>query len=175
MHTIRKVKFLSKYSILTKPQHFHEFFAQFFLTIFLVKSKLSTAKKSKTTTFSRVFHPKIDNFLGKSKLNFWTKNEDFEQCASIHHSTWGARKNKGRKKGNQERREAWEGRRCFLLPITAIFLPYHPHNIFLFSQKRWSPLLSKCLFSFCHVQIWLSNNRKHFFFEIWKVVPRDII
>ena len=23
---------------------------------------------------------KIDNFHGKSKLNFWTKNEDFEQC-----------------------------------------------------------------------------------------------
>ena len=23
---------------------------------------------------------KIDNFLRKSKLNFWTKNEDFEQC-----------------------------------------------------------------------------------------------
>ena len=23
---------------------------------------------------------KIDNFLEKSKLNFWTKNEDFEQC-----------------------------------------------------------------------------------------------
>ena len=35
-----------------KPQHFHEFFNQ----------------------------KKIDNFLGKSKLNFWTKNEDFEQC-----------------------------------------------------------------------------------------------
>ena len=46
-----------------------------------MKSKLSTAKKSKTTTFSRVFHlRKIDNFLGKSKFNFWTKNEDFEQC-----------------------------------------------------------------------------------------------
>ena len=29
-HTIRKVKFLSKNSILTKPQHFHEFFTQFF-------------------------------------------------------------------------------------------------------------------------------------------------
>ena len=51
------------------------------MTIFLLKSKLSTAKKSKTTTFSRVFHPKkIDNFLGKSKLNLWTKNEDFEHC-----------------------------------------------------------------------------------------------
>ena len=35
-----------------------------------------------TLTFSRVFHPKkIDNFLGISKLKFWTKNEDFEQCA----------------------------------------------------------------------------------------------
>jgi len=42
---------------------------------------LSTAEKSKTTTFSRVFHPpKIDYFLEKSKLNLWTKNEDFEQC-----------------------------------------------------------------------------------------------
>jgi len=68
-HTIRKVKFLSKNSILTEPQHFHEIFTQIFLTLFLVKLKLSTAKK-----------PKIGNFLGKSKLIFWTKNEDFEQC-----------------------------------------------------------------------------------------------
>ena len=29
-HTIRKVKFLSKNSILTKPQHFHEFLTQKF-------------------------------------------------------------------------------------------------------------------------------------------------
>ena len=41
------------------------------------------AKKSKISTFSQVFPKKIDNFLGKLKLNFWTKNEDFEQCASI--------------------------------------------------------------------------------------------
>ena len=66
------------------PNIFTSFSPKIFLTIFLVKSKLSTAKKSKTTTFSRVFHPKkIDNFLGKSKLNFWTKNEDFEQCEII--------------------------------------------------------------------------------------------
>ena len=37
---------------------FTSFSPKFFLTIFLVKSKLSTAKRSKTTTFSRVFHPK---------------------------------------------------------------------------------------------------------------------
>ena len=46
LHTIRKVKFLSKNSILTK------------LYNFLRKSKLSTTKKCKSSTFSRVFHPK---------------------------------------------------------------------------------------------------------------------
>ena len=69
-HTIRKVKFLSKNSILTKPQHFHEFFTQ----IFFVKSKLSTAKKSKTTTFSRVFHPKKSTiFSGNQSWIFGQK------------------------------------------------------------------------------------------------------
>ena len=38
--------------------HFYEF-SPIFLIIFLVKSKLSTAKKCKTTTFSRVFHSKF--------------------------------------------------------------------------------------------------------------------
>ena len=48
---------------------FTSFSPKFFLAIFLVKSKLSTtAKKSKTTKFLRVFHPKkVDNFLRKSK------------------------------------------------------------------------------------------------------------
>ena len=65
----------------SKSQIFVQEFKKKILTIFLVKSKLSTAKKSKTTTFSRVFHQKkIDNFLGKSKLIFWAKNENFEQC-----------------------------------------------------------------------------------------------
>ena len=97
IHTIRKVKFLSKNSILTK------------LYNFLGKSKLSTTKTCKSPTFSRVFYPTYfwhffswnqscqqlkksqtaafsrvltqNNstiFLGKSNLNFWTKNEDFE-------------------------------------------------------------------------------------------------
>ena len=82
LHTIRKVKFLSKNSILTNPNILTSFspniFDNFSREIKVVNSK------SKTTTFSRVFHPqKIDNFLGKLKLNFWTKNEDFEQCASL--------------------------------------------------------------------------------------------
>ena len=54
LYAIGKVKFLAKNSVLTKPQHFHEFFTEIF----------------------------FDNFLRKSKLNFWTKNEDFEQCAN---------------------------------------------------------------------------------------------
>ena len=88
-HTMIKVKFLSKNSILTKPQHFHEFFTQIFFDKFLVKSKLLTAKKSKTATFLRVFTQNNSTiFLGKSKLNFWTKNEDFEQCDSNRYLRW---------------------------------------------------------------------------------------
>ena len=104
-HTIRKVKFLSKNSILT---HFHEFFTQNYfdnfsreikvvnsykaqnhniftsflpkiiLTIFLVKSKLSTAKESKTSTFSRVFHPKKNRqFSREIKVEFLDKKWRF--------------------------------------------------------------------------------------------------
>mgnify|MGYP006975991164 CR=1 FL=1 len=80
-HYSKSQIFVQKFNF-DKTLTFSRVFHPIFLTIFLVKSKLSTAKKFKTTTFSRVFHPKkIDNFLGKSKLNFWTKNEDFEQCA----------------------------------------------------------------------------------------------
>ena len=73
--------FVQKFNFDQTPNIFKSFSPKFILTIFRVKSKLPTAKKPKTTTFSRVFPPKKnDNFLGKSKLNFWTKNEDFEQC-----------------------------------------------------------------------------------------------
>ena len=49
-----------------------------------MKSKLSTAKKSQTAAFSRVFAQNNSTiFRGKSKLNFWTKNEDFEQCVIV--------------------------------------------------------------------------------------------
>ena len=45
---------------------------------------MSTAKKSKTAAFSRVVTQNSSTiFLGKSELNFWTKNEDFEQCADM--------------------------------------------------------------------------------------------
>ena len=43
--------------------------------------EIKTAKKFKTAAFSRVFTQNNSIiFLGKSKLNFWTKNEDFLQC-----------------------------------------------------------------------------------------------
>ena len=62
LHTIRKLKFLSKNSIMTK------------LCNFLGKSKLSTAKKPQTAAFSRFCTQNNSTiFLGKSKLSFWTK------------------------------------------------------------------------------------------------------
>ena len=50
--------FCPKIQFRQNPNIFTSFSPKIFLTIFLVISKLSTAKKSKTTTFSRVFHPK---------------------------------------------------------------------------------------------------------------------
>ena len=50
----------------------------FFFKIFLVKSKLSTAKKSKTTTFSRFFSPKkIRQFSREIKVEFLDKKWRF--------------------------------------------------------------------------------------------------
>ena len=74
IHTIRKVKFLSKNSILTK------------LYNFLGKSKLSTTKKCKSPTFSRVFLPKIflTIFLVKSKLSTAKKSKNRSMFTSFH-------------------------------------------------------------------------------------------
>ena len=55
LHSVLK---LAEKSPFFKTPTFSRVFHPNFLTIFLVKSKLSTAKKSKTTTFSRVFRPK---------------------------------------------------------------------------------------------------------------------
>ena len=53
------------------------------LKLFLVQSKLPSAIMSRPVAFSRFFHQKkIDTLLGKKKLNFWTKSEDFEKCES---------------------------------------------------------------------------------------------
>ena len=83
-HTIRKVKFLSKNSILTKSEHFHEFFVQNFFDNFSREIKgCQQLKGPKPQHFHEFFTKKIDNFFGKSKLNFWTKNEDFEQCVQV--------------------------------------------------------------------------------------------
>ena len=79
-----KSNFCPKIQFCQIPNIFTSFSSKNFLTIFLVKSKLSTGKKSQTAAFSRVFT--LNNstiFLGKSKLNFWTKNGYFEQCASF--------------------------------------------------------------------------------------------
>ena len=61
----------TKFNFDTKTNIFTNFSPNIFLTIFLVKSKLSTAKKSKTTTFSRVFHPKNRQFYREIKVEFF--------------------------------------------------------------------------------------------------------
>ena len=74
-HYSKSQIFVKKNQFWHNPNIFTSFSSNF-LTIFLVKSKLSIAKKSKTTTFSRVFHrKKIVSFLGISNLYFLTYYE----------------------------------------------------------------------------------------------------
>ena len=82
MHTLfEKSNFCPKIQFWPNPNIFTSFSPKIFLTIFLVKSKLSSAKKSKTTTFSQDFHPKqFNNFSREIKVEFLDKNVDFEQC-----------------------------------------------------------------------------------------------
>ena len=58
-HYSKSQIFVQKFNFDKTPTFARDFHSKFFLTIFLVKSKLSTAKKSKTPTFSRVFHSKF--------------------------------------------------------------------------------------------------------------------
>ena len=69
--TLKKSNFCPKIQLWQNPNIFTSFSPNFFLTIFLVKSKLSRAKKSKTTIFSRVFHPKNRQFSREIKVEFF--------------------------------------------------------------------------------------------------------
>jgi len=72
-HYSKSQFFVQKFNF-DKISTFSRVFTQIFLTIFLVESKLSTAKKSKTTTISRVFHPqKLTIFLGNQSWIFGQK------------------------------------------------------------------------------------------------------
>ena len=63
-HYSKSQIFVQKFNFDKTPNIFMSFSPKNFLTTFLMKSKLSTAKKSKTTTFSRVFYPIFfDNFF----------------------------------------------------------------------------------------------------------------
>ena len=53
--------FVQKFNFDQKPNIFKSFSPKFILTIFLVKSKLSTAKKSKTQQFHEFFTQKKKN------------------------------------------------------------------------------------------------------------------
>ena len=76
-HCSKSQIFVQKFNF-DKTPTFSRVFHPIFLTIFLVKSKLSTAKKSKTTTFSRVFHPpKNGQFSREIKVEFLDKKWKF--------------------------------------------------------------------------------------------------
>ena len=83
-HYSKSQIFVPKIQFWLNPQHFHEFFTQYFFDNFSREIKVVNSQKVQNHNIFKSFSPqKIDNFLGKSgksKLDFWTKNEDFEQC-----------------------------------------------------------------------------------------------
>ena len=73
-HYSKRQIFVQKFNIFTS------FSPKFFWQFFSWNQSCQQLKLPKPQHFHEFFTQKIDNFLGKSKLNFWTKNEDFEQC-----------------------------------------------------------------------------------------------
>ena len=70
IHTIRKVKFLSKNSILTTPQHFHELFLQIFFWQFFSWNQSCQQLKSPKPQHFHEFFTQIffDNFSREIKV-----------------------------------------------------------------------------------------------------------
>ena len=71
----RKVKFLSKNSILRKPQNFYEFFTQKFFDNFSREIKIVNSQKVQNQNIFTSFSPK--------KSTIFSKNQDFEQCVKL--------------------------------------------------------------------------------------------
>ena len=85
-HTILKVKFLSKNSILTKPQHFHEFFTQiFFWQFFSWNQSCQQLKSPKPQHFREFFTLKNRQFSREIKVEFLDKKWRFRTVCSTSH------------------------------------------------------------------------------------------
>ena len=67
------------------PSTFRECFAPKFFDNFSREIKVVNSQKVQNhNIFTSFSTKKTDYFFGKSELNFWTKNPDFEQCDMIH-------------------------------------------------------------------------------------------
>ena len=75
--------FVQKSNFDKTPTFSRVFHPKFFWQFFSYNQSCQQLKSPKPRLFHEFFTQKIDNFLRKSKLNFWTKNEDFEQCVIL--------------------------------------------------------------------------------------------
>ena len=84
-HYSKSQIFVQKFNFDKTPTFSRVFHPNFFWQFFSWNQSCQQLKSPKPQHFHEFFTPKkIDNFLGKSKLNFWTKNEDFEQCVVVY-------------------------------------------------------------------------------------------
>ena len=78
-HYSKSQIFVQKFNFDKTPTFSRVFHPKVFWQFFSWNQSCQQLKSPKPQHFHEFFTPKIDNFLGKSKLDFWTKNEDFEQ------------------------------------------------------------------------------------------------
>ena len=84
-HYSKSQIFVQKFNFDKTPTFSRVFNANFFWQFFSWNQSCQQLKCPKPQHFHEFFTQKIiDNFLGNSKLNFCTKNEDFEQCVHTY-------------------------------------------------------------------------------------------
>ena len=110
--------FVQKFNFDKTPK-FSQVFHQFILTIFLVKSKLSTAKKSKNHNIFTSFNPKkYRRFSREIKVEFLDKKLRFRTVWANHHT--GAKFRFLSKKKNLQIFMDKKLRFCHSVPISQI-------------------------------------------------------
>ena len=81
------------------PQHFHEFFPKKIFDNVSREIKVVNSKKVQNRSiFTNLPQNNSTIFLGKSKLNFWIKNEGFEQCIRVSDNLFWRKNSKNTQK-----------------------------------------------------------------------------
>ena len=121
-HTIIKVKFLSKNSILTTPQHFQDFFTQFFFFFWQFISwnqSCQQLKSPKPQHFHEIFTQKNRQFSREIKVEFLDKKWRFRTVCGL---SWDSNPHQEFFRDSSQKNSLWRGpNRTYALALVVFF------------------------------------------------------